>query len=31
MENTLILLIGFTALLSVFVLAEVAAKKFGWE
>lgn len=31
MDNALILLIGFTVLLSVFVLAEVAAKKFGWE
>jgi hypothetical protein len=31
MENTLILLIGFTAVLSIMVLAEVAAKKFGWE
>ena len=31
MDNALILLIGFTAVLSIMVLAEVAAKKFGWE
>ena len=31
MDNALILLIGFTALLSALVVAEVVAKKLGWE
>lgn len=31
MDNALILLIGFTAVLFIMVVAEVLAKKFGWE
>jgi hypothetical protein len=31
MDNALILLIGFAAVLFIMVVAEAAAKKFGWE
>jgi hypothetical protein len=31
MDNALILVIGFTAVLFIMVVAEIAAKKFGWE
>ena len=31
MDNALILVIGFTAVLFIMVVAEFAAKKFGWE
>jgi hypothetical protein len=31
MDNALILLIGFTAVLLIMVVAEAVAKKLGWE
>lgn len=31
MDNVLILVIGFGILLSIMVLAEIAAKYFDWE
>jgi hypothetical protein len=31
LDNTLIVVIGFVLVLTVMVLGEVAAKKFGWE
>jgi hypothetical protein len=31
MDNVFILVIGFASVLTILVLAEVAAKKFGWE
>jgi len=31
MDNALILLIGFTAVLFIMVVAEAVAKKLGWE
>jgi hypothetical protein len=30
-ENAIIVLVGFTILLSVLVVSEFLAKRFGWE